>query len=139
MCLYCVLCIVSLCATLWTVAHQAPLSMRFSRQALEWVAMPSFRESSWLAQWWTCVSCIAGRFFNTKTSMKPLCINKLALFKKYHTDHIKIINSPTMVILLNCFKIFFFIIGFQHLDYNMMLCGFLCVYFAYVYLTILNE
>ena len=32
MSLYCVLCIVSLCATLWTVAHQAPLSMRFSRQ-----------------------------------------------------------------------------------------------------------
>ena len=38
--------------------------------------------------------------------MKPLCINKLALFKKYHTDHIKIINCPTMIILLNCFKIF---------------------------------
>ena len=36
--------------TLWTVAHQASLSMRFSRQysprTLEWVAMPSSRGSS---------------------------------------------------------------------------------------------
>ena len=30
--------------TLWTVAHQAPLSMEFSRQ--EWVAVPSSRGSS---------------------------------------------------------------------------------------------
>ena len=34
-------------ATLWTVAHQASLSMGFSRQGiLEWAAMPSFRRSS---------------------------------------------------------------------------------------------
>ena len=32
--------------TLWTVAHQAPLSMEVLR-ILESVAMPSFRESSW--------------------------------------------------------------------------------------------
>ena len=34
--------------TLWTVAHQAPLSMGFSRQEysiLEWVAMPFSREN----------------------------------------------------------------------------------------------
>ena len=38
---------VQLFATLWTVAHQAPLSMGFSRQRiLEWVAMPSSRGSS---------------------------------------------------------------------------------------------
>ena len=35
---------VRLCATLWTLAHQAPLSMGFSR--LEWVARPSSRGSS---------------------------------------------------------------------------------------------
>ena len=35
--------------TLWTVAHQAPLSMGILwAQILEWVAMPSSRESSQL-------------------------------------------------------------------------------------------
>ena len=42
--------VTQLCLTLcdsWTVAHQAALSMKFSRQGiLEWVAMPVSRESS---------------------------------------------------------------------------------------------
>ena len=33
--------------TLQTVAHQPPLSMGFSRQIVEWVAMPSSGGSSW--------------------------------------------------------------------------------------------
>ena len=38
---------VQLFATLWTVAHQAPLSMGFFQaRILEWVAMPSSRGSS---------------------------------------------------------------------------------------------
>ena len=37
-------------ATPWTVAHQAPLSMGFSR-ILEWVAMSSSRGSSWPRDW----------------------------------------------------------------------------------------
>ena len=38
---------VQLFATLWTVAHQALLSMGFSRQRiLQWIAMPSSKESS---------------------------------------------------------------------------------------------
>ena len=38
---------VSASATPWTVAHQAPLSMGFSRQEdLEWVAIPLSRGSS---------------------------------------------------------------------------------------------
>ena len=37
---------VQLCATLWTVAHQAPLSMGILQaRTLEWVAMPSSRGS----------------------------------------------------------------------------------------------
>ena len=36
---------IQLFATPWTAAHQAPLSMGFSR-ILEWVAMPSSRGSS---------------------------------------------------------------------------------------------
>ena len=35
-----------LCATLWTAAHQAPLSMGFQARILEWIAMPSTRGSS---------------------------------------------------------------------------------------------
>ena len=39
---------VRLCATLWTVAHQAPLSTRsLQARILECVAMPSSRRSSW--------------------------------------------------------------------------------------------
>ena len=80
-------------ATLWTVAHQAPLSMRFSRQEqwggpvdcgppgssvhailqariLQWVVMASSRGSfphrdGSSVSW---VSCIAGRFFTTSTT-----------------------------------------------------------------------
>ena len=47
--------------TTWTVTHQAPLSMEFSRQE-HWggLPFPSFRGSSWPRDWiW--LSCIAGR------------------------------------------------------------------------------
>ena len=37
---------------------------------LKWVAISSSRGSSWLRDW-TCVSCIAGRFFTTEPSGKP--------------------------------------------------------------------
>ena len=50
--------------TLWTVAHQAPLSMEFFRQKY-WSEFFSFRGSS-LPRDWTCVSCVsytAGGFF----------------------------------------------------------------------------
>ena len=51
--------------TLWTVAHQAPLSMGIVQaRILEWVAMPSSRGSSQPRNW-TGVSCIAGGFFTT--------------------------------------------------------------------------
>ena len=65
---------VRLFATPWTVAHQAPLSMRFSRQEYwlllfsrlqlsgSWVAIPFSRGSS-RSRDWTWVSCIPGKFF----------------------------------------------------------------------------
>ena len=50
-------------ATPWTVARQAPLSMRILQaRILEWVAMPSSRGSS-QSRDQTQVSLIAGRFF----------------------------------------------------------------------------
>ena len=58
--------------TLWTVAHQAPLSMGILQaRVLEWVAMPSFRESSQLKDW-TWVFCIVSRFFNAEPPGKPI-------------------------------------------------------------------
>ena len=47
-------------ATLWTVAHQAPLSMGFSRQRIpEQVAISSSRGSSWPRDQ-THISCFSG-------------------------------------------------------------------------------
>ena len=43
--------------TLWTVAHQAPLSMGFSRQE-DWTAMPSSRGSS-RPKDWNCLSYVS--------------------------------------------------------------------------------
>ena len=48
--------------TLWTVAHQAPLSLRFSSEITEWVAISFSSGSSWSRDQ-TWVSCTAGRFF----------------------------------------------------------------------------
>ena len=54
---------VSNSVTLWTVVHQAPLSMGILQaRIVEWVALTSFRGSSQPCDG-TQVSCIAGRFF----------------------------------------------------------------------------
>ena len=45
-------------ATLWTVVHQAPLSMAFSR-LLQWVAMPFSRGSSQPSDGWNPVSSVS--------------------------------------------------------------------------------
>ena len=57
-CPACVLSHVWLFATLWTVAHQAPLSVELSRHLLEWVAI-SFSRGSSQPRDWTCVSSLA--------------------------------------------------------------------------------
>ena len=68
---------VQLFATPWTVAHQAPLPMGFSRQEY-WSGLrcPSPGESSWLRDWTclSCRSCTAGRFFTSEPPGKPLLI-----------------------------------------------------------------
>ena len=57
---------VRLFVTLWTVAHQVPLCLGFSRQEY-WSELPS-RGSSWPKDWtrisWG--SCFAGRFFTAE-------------------------------------------------------------------------
>ena len=60
--------------TPWTVAHQAPLSMGFSRQEY-WSGLlcPLPGDLPWPRDWThsSCVSCITGRFFTTEPSGKP--------------------------------------------------------------------
>ena len=57
----------------WTVAHQAPLTMGFSRQEY-WSGMPilSPEDSSWPRDR-TRVSCLAGRFFTIWAAGKTYC------------------------------------------------------------------
>ena len=61
--------------TSWTVAHQAPLSMEFSRQ-LKWVTIP-FSKGSSQPRDQTQVSCIAGEFFTDWATGKPIYIYKI--------------------------------------------------------------
>ena len=67
------LCGVQLFVTPWTVAHQAPLSMGFSRQENAWVAVSFCRESSQLRDG-TQVSCVAGRFFTESPGKPYVCV-----------------------------------------------------------------
>ena len=55
--------------TPWTVAHQAPLSVEFSRQE-DWRGLPFPTVSSRLQDRTgvSCVSCIAGGFFTTRAT-----------------------------------------------------------------------
>ena len=66
--------VAKLCPTLCNpmdLAHEAPLSMEFSRQEY-WSGLPfpTPRGSSW-PRVWTHVSCVAGRFFTYEPPGKP--------------------------------------------------------------------
>ena len=63
--------VTSVLATPWAITHQAPLSMRFSRQGY-WSGLlsPFFRGSS-PPRGWTHFSCIAGEFFTAEPLGKP--------------------------------------------------------------------
>ena len=71
---------VQLFEILWTVAHQAPLSMEFSKQnILEWIAMPSSMGSSQPRER-ICVSYLEDRFFTT-------CATCEAFISYWHATH----------------------------------------------------
>ena len=75
---------VQLFATLWTVAHQTPLSMWFLQaRILEWVAMPSSRRSSRPRNRTrvSCGCCISGRSFTTEPLGKLLRIYFRPVFR----------------------------------------------------------
>ena len=64
---------IQLFETLWTVAHQVPLSMQILQaRTLEWVDMPSSRGSSQPRDW-TQVFRIAGGFFTSWTTRETPC------------------------------------------------------------------
>ena len=56
----CVLSHICLFVTLWTISCQVPLSLRFSRQGNEWIAISYSRGSSWPRDQTqvSCISCI---------------------------------------------------------------------------------
>ena len=56
--------------TLWTVAHQAPLSMESPGQEY-WSGLPCLLQGIFLTQGPTCISCIAGGFFTAEPLGKP--------------------------------------------------------------------
>ena len=66
--------------TIWTAAHQAPLSMGILQaRILKWIAMPSSRGSSWPRDWTqvSYISCI-GKWVLYHLchlgSLKPVCV-----------------------------------------------------------------
>ena len=69
---------VQLFATSWTVAHQAPLSMGFSRRVPEWVAMPA-SSGSFQPRDQTLVPCIAGIFFTIWATKEAHSLNKIKI------------------------------------------------------------
>ena len=77
---------VRLFTTLWTAAHQAPLSMGFSRQGC-WRGLPCAPPWSSQSSDWTQVSCFAGRFFTTEPPKKPVIFYKSHSHFKTQCSH----------------------------------------------------
>ena len=77
---------VRLCATLWTVSHQAPLSMGFSRQQY-WSGLPfpppgdlpdpGIKPSSQASP------TLAGRFFTTSTTWEAFILRYASIISQY--------------------------------------------------------
>ena len=64
-------------ATLWTIAHQAPLYGILQASILEWVAIPFSGGPSQFRDW-IQISCIAGRFFTVWANRKRVLLLKYA-------------------------------------------------------------
>ena len=64
---------VQLCATLWTVARQAPLSMGFSRQQ-SWSGSPRDLSDPGIKPGSLTSPALASRFFTTRATREVQCI-----------------------------------------------------------------
>ena len=81
--------IVQLFVTPWTIPHQAPPSMEFSRQE-SWngLPFPSPRGSSQPRDW-TRVSCIAGRRFTVWATRESQYVKREYIKNSYHRTQLK--------------------------------------------------
>ena len=89
--------------TLWTVAHQAPLSKGFFQaRTLEWVAMPSSRGSSRPKDRTLSldVPCIAGPLFS-RGSQKASVALEFLLQEPKHPQPVSLPLHPRRLLLLN--------------------------------------
>ena len=80
---------VRLFVTVWTVAHQAPLSMGFSRQEY-WSGLPRPPPGTFPSQVLnpvSCIFCIVGGFFTTQLPGKPLCMCMYTYINSYISLH----------------------------------------------------
>ena len=89
-------------ATPWTVAHQTPLSIGFSRQVY-WSGLP-FPIPGGLPHPWVKSECpaspaFAGGFFTTEPPGKPSC-SVLLYFSRYYIRYPQILN-PFKISTLN--------------------------------------
>ena len=84
--------------TPWTVGHQAPLSMKFSKQEYWWVAISYSRGSSWPRDqtYVSCLSCI-GR------QIPYHCTTWEALRKGYYLLINELINQEYIISLMSTY------------------------------------
>ena len=89
---------VQLFTTPWTVAYQAPLSMGFLQtRILEWVAMPSSRESSPPRDW---------------TRISYVSLGRRVLYHQHHLG-----SPPGCYTFLKCCDLVYFsVIGFESIS-----------------------
>ena len=84
---------VRLCATLWTTARHAPLSMGFSRQEY-WSGLPCLLQGIFLIQGSNPGLLIASRFFTTEPPGKSTCLRLLLSLQSCPTVCDPIDGSP---------------------------------------------
>ena len=109
---------VQLCATLWTMAHQAPLSMEILQtRILEWVAISS----------------------SSGGSSRPLdqthfsCISSIGRWILYHQHHLGSLESCSVILLL-------FLSNYLCFSWSYYLCSFLFYcFFCSVYISNNNQ
>ena len=114
--------------TPWTVAHQAPLSMGFSRQEYYWNGLPcpppgglpdpGIEPASLLSL------ALAGRFFTTKATWEAQSRVDLSLFFLFHpidlwtnmSDRISHIHNFSVSFLLRSFNLFLHLPSFLQME-----------------------
>ena len=124
---------VQLFATSYTVAHQAPLSLGFPKQEY-WSGFPFFSpgDFSW-PRGWTCVSCMADRFFTTELPGKSIAFNSQVIFHCMSTCiHSSVYDS---------YFCFLAIMNFAAVNFHVHIFVWTCVFISlgYILKILLNQ